>query len=162
MATTQDTFTQYTTLGYHGALNTDFAWWADSPHAEGGSIGFGVAVQYGTADDQAIVVATGATEGDILGVTLRTQAVENVFSGTEQVSEYAEGKAMSVLKKGRMFVTVSDGSTAGGQVYIVPDTGEIVSSADDGAATPVPNIALPRSRFVRTVAAGETTEIELA
>lgn len=155
MATTQDTFDQYTQLGYHGALNTDFAWWADSPKAEGGSIGFGVAVQYGTADDQAVVVATGATEGDIIGVTLRTQAVESVFIGTEQVSEYAVGKAMSVLKKGRMFVTVSDGSTAGGQVYIVPDTGELVST--EGT-----NIALPGARFVRTVAAEEVSEIELA
>jgi len=152
MATTQDTFTQYTTLGYHGALNTNFHWWADSPHAEGAAVAFGVAVQYGTADDQAVVVATGAAAADILGVTLRTQSVENNAS---DVPEYAEGKAMSVLKKGRMFVTVADGSTAGGQVYITPNTGVLVSTVGT-------NIALPNARFVRTVGAGETTEIELA
>lgn len=152
MAVTQDVFQQYTTLGYNGALNTDFPWWASSPHAEGGAIGFGIAVQFGTADDQAEPVATGASAGDIIGVTLRTQSVENNASDE---SEYAEGKAMSVLQKGRMFVSVSDGSTAGGQVWIVPDTGELVST--EGT-----NIALPNARFVRTVSSGETTEIELA
>lgn len=152
MAITQDTFEQYTTLGYHGALNTDFPWWAASPHAEGGDIGFGVAVAFGTADDQAVVAPTGASDEEIIGVTLRTQSVENNAAGE---SEYSVGKAMSVLTKGRMFITVSDGSTAGTPVYIVPDTGELVSTAGT-------NIQLPRARFVRTVAAGEVTEIELA
>lgn len=155
MAVTQDTFTQYTQLAYNGALNTDFDWWAASPLAEGGNIGFGVAVAFGTADDQGVPVPTGANAEQIIGVTLRTQAVENTIVSGEQVSLYQEGKAMSVLTKGRMFVTTADGSTAGTPVYIVPDTGEIVSTATD-------NIALPRARFVRTAAAGETTEIELA
>lgn len=152
MTVVQDTFTQYTDIGYHGALNTDFDWWASSPHAEGGAIGFGLAVQFGTADDQAEVVATGAAAEEILGVTLRTQSVENNASGE---SEYAEDKAMSVLTKGRMYITVSDGSTAGTPVYIVPDTGEIVSTEST-------NIVLPRARFVRTAGSGEITEIELA
>lgn len=155
MAVTQDTFTQYTQLAYNGALNTDFDWWAASPIAEGGDIGFGVAVAFGTEDSQGIPMPSGATAEQIIGVTLRTQAVENTLVAGEPESLYVEGKAMSVLSKGRMFVTTADGSTAGDPVYAVPDTGEVVSTAAD-------NIALPRARFVRTAAAGETTEIELA
>lgn len=154
MAVTQDTFTQYTDLAYNGQLNTDFDWWAASPLAEGGDIGFGVAVAFGTEDNQGVVVPTDATAEQIIGVTLRTQSVENSLVAGEQVSLYKEEYPMSVLTKGRMFVTVSDGSTAGTPVYIVPDTGEIVST--EGT-----NIALPRARFVRTAGAGETTEIEL-
>jgi hypothetical protein len=152
MATTQDTFDQYAQLGFNGALNTDFDWWAASPLAEGGAIGFGVAIGFGTEDNQGVPLPTGATELEFIGVSLRTQSVENNAAG---LSEYAEGSAMSVLSKGRMFVTVADGSTAGGQVYAVPDTGAIVSTTGT-------NIALPRARFVRTVGAGETSEIELA
>lgn len=151
MTVTQDTFQQYTTLGYHGALNTNFPWWTDSLHAEGAAVGFGLAIQYGTADDQGEVVATGATANDIVGITLRTQAVENNAS---DVSEYAEDKAMSVLRKGRVFLTVADGSTAGADVYIVPDTGEIVSTVGS-------NIQLPNARFVRTVGNGEVSEVEI-
>jgi len=40
-------------------------------------------------------------------------------------------------------------------VYITPNTGVLVSTVGT-------NIALPNARFVRTVGAGETTEIELA
>lgn len=152
MATTQDTFNQYSFIGFNGALNRDFPWWASSPKAEGGAIAFGVAVAFGTADDQAVVVPTGATAEQIIGVTLRTQSVENNASDE---SEYSVGKAMSVLQKGRMYVTVSDGSTAGDPVYIVPDTGEIVSTVGS-------NIQLPRAKFVRTAGAAEVTEIELA
>lgn len=155
MTVIQDTFTQYAQLGYNGALNTDFPWWAASPLAEGEDIEFGVAVAFGTEDNQAVPVPTGATAEQIIGVTLRTQAVENTLVSGDPVSLYVEGKAMSVLTKGRMFISVSDGSTAGDPVYVVPDTGEIVSTATD-------NITLPRARFVRTVGSGETTEIELA
>ena len=155
MTIMQDTFTQYAQLGYHAAINTNFKWWAASPLAEGGGIGFGVAVAYGTSYNQAVPVPEGTTAGDIIGITLRTQAVENTLINGEQVPVYSEGKAMSALTKGRMFLVVPDGSTAGQPVYAVPGTGEIVSTATG-------NIALPRARFVRTVGAGETTEIELA
>lgn len=149
MAITQDTFAQYASIGYHGQQNTDFPAWIGSYHAEGSAIGFGVAVGFGTADSQA--KAGGAASADLIGVTLRTQAVENNASGNP---EYAEGRAMSVLEKGRMYVTVADGATRGGQVYVVPGTGELVSTEDD-------NIALTGARFLRTAAAGEITEIEL-
>lgn len=151
MATTQDTFTQYAGIGYHGQLNTDYPSWIGSQHAEGGAIGFGVAVAIGTGDNQATLPASGAASADLIGVTVRTQAVENNIDGD---SEYTEGRAMSVLEKGRMFVTVSDGAARGDAVYVVPLTGELVSTATD-------NVALTGARFLRTAAAGEVTEIEI-
>lgn len=149
MAITQDTFSQYAGIGYHGQQNTDYPSWIGSYHAEGGPIGFGVAVGFGTGDGQA--KAGGAASSDLIGVTVRTQAVENSAAGE---SEYAENQAMSVMEKGRMYVAVSDGATRGAQVYVVPATGEIVSTATD-------NIALTGARFLRTAAAGEITEIEI-
>lgn len=149
MAVTQDAFNQYAGIGFHGQLNTAYPSWIGSPLAEGGAIGFGVAVGAGTNDDQA--VAGGADSAALIGVTLRTQAVENNAAGE---SEYREGQAMSVLEKGRMFLAVSDGATRGAQVYVVPATGEIVSTETD-------NVALTGARFLRTAAAGEITEIEI-
>lgn len=149
MATTQDTFSQYADIGYHGQQNTDFPSWIGSYHAEGGSIPFGVAVSFGTEDHQALL--GGATAAVLIGVTVRTQSVENTIAGD---SEYAEDRVMSVMEKGRMFVTVSDGATRGDPVYVVPATGEIVSTATD-------NVALTGARFVRAAAAGEVAEIEI-
>jgi len=156
MSVTQDTFSQYAVIGFHGQQNTDFPAWISSQHAEGGAIPFGVAVSYGTADHQAVI--GGASAGVLIGVTVRTQAVENNAAGE---SVYAEVKAMSVMEKGRLYVTVSDGATRGGQVYVVQATGELVSSANDGAATPVAYVALTGARFVRSCAAGEVSEIEI-
>lgn len=149
MSVTQDTFGQYAVIGFHGQQNTDFPSWISSQHAEGGNIGFGVAVSHGTGDHQAVI--GGAASADLIGVTVRTQAVENNAAGE---SLYVEGRAMSVMEKGRMYVVVSDGSTRGAQVYVVPATGELVST--EGT-----NVALTGARFVRSVAAGEVSEIEI-
>lgn len=148
---TQDTFSQYAGIGYHGQQNTDFPAWISSHHAEGGDIGFGVAVVFGTADKQAALPGASFAAGDVIGVTLRTQAVEN---NVDQKSEYAENRIMSVMEKGRMFISVSDGATRGDAVYIVPSTGELVSTSTN-------NVALTGARFLRTAAAGEITEIEI-
>ena len=145
----QDTFNQYADIAYHAQLNTDFPRWVDSFHAEGSSIGFGVAVSRGTLDTQAVL--GGANTSDIIGVTLRTHAVENDIAG---IPTYDKNRLMSVLKKGRMYLRISDGSVNGAQVYVVPATGEIVSTAAD-------NVALDRAEFVRTTAAGGITEIEI-
>lgn len=151
MTTTQDTFSQYANIGYHGQLNKDFPFWIESPKAEGSDIGFGLGVSFGTADDQAMIPDEYAAAADLIGVTVRTQAVENNAS---DVPVYTEGRAMSVLKKGRMYVKVSDGSTRGEQVYVVPETGELVSTQGS-------NLALAGATFVRTVGAGEISEIEI-
>lgn len=150
---TQDTFEQYAAIGYHGQLNTNFNWNAASPLAEASDIPFGVAVVYGTADDQATLPGAAAEAADIVGITLRTQSVENTVDDT---SVYREGRAMSVLVDGRMFIAAPDGSTAGAPVYVVPVTGVITSDAATGA-----NVELPNARFVRTAAAGGITEIQL-
>jgi len=149
MSVTQDTFSQYAGIGFHGQQNTDFPSWISSQHAEGGAIPFGVAVSFGTADHQAKL--GGASSGVLIGVTVRTQAVENNAAGE---SVYRQDQAMSVMQKGRMYVTVADGATRGAQVYVVPATGELVSTATD-------NVALTGARFVRACAAGEVSEIEI-
>jgi len=149
MSVTQDTFSQYSGIGFHGQQNTDFPSWISSQHAEGGAIPFGVAVSFGTADHQAVL--GGASSGVLIGVTVRTQALENNAAGE---SVYRQDQAMSVMQKGRMYVTVADGATRGAQVYVVPATGELVSTAAN-------NVALTGARFVRACAAGEVSEIEI-
>ena len=149
MSVTQDTFNQYAVIGFHGQQNTDFPSWISSQHAEGGAIPFGVAVSFGTADNQAVI--GGAESGSLIGVTLRTHAVEN---NANDLPEYRENQSMSVMEKGRMYVVVADGSTRGDPVYVVPATGALVSTATD-------NVALTGARFVRSAAAGEVSEIEI-
>lgn len=149
---TQDTFNQYASLGYHGQLNTAFPFEIISAKAEGSDIGFGLAVFDGTADDQAALPGASPTSPALSGLTIRTTyAVDNNASQVPLVKEF---DTMSLLKKGRMFVTVSDGSAKKGQVYVVPLTGELVSTSTD-------NVALVGVTFVRTAAAGEVTEIEI-
>lgn len=158
MAITQTSFDQYSAIGYHGQLNTDFPMWIESPIAEGGYIPFGVAVAYGTGDNQAVVATAATAAADIIGITVRNHAVAaNAYmTPGDQDSAYsgfAEGRPMSVLKKGRMYVTVSDGSARGEAVYVTAD-GELVSTATD-------NVALPNAKFVKTMGADEITEIEI-
>lgn len=165
MAITQTSFDQYSSIGYHGQLNTDFPMWIESPIAEGGYIPFGVAVAYGTGDNQAVVATTDTDAADIIGITVRNHAVAANAYGTPYdqdtaFSGFQEGRPMSVLKKGRMYVTVADGSARGDAVYVTAG-GEITSAADDGGAEPVANVALPNAKFVKTVGAGEITEIEI-
>ncbi len=149
MSVTQDTFGQYAVIGFHGQQNTDYPAWISSQHAEGGAIPFGVAVSFGTADNQAVV--GGATSGVLIGVTLRTHAVEN---NAGDLPEYRQNQSMSVMEKGRMYVVVADGATRGDPVYVVPATGALVSTATD-------NVALTGARFLRSAAAGEVSEIEI-
>lgn len=149
MSVTQSDFSQYSAIGFHGQLNTDFPSRIVSKHAEGGAVAFGVAVSYGTGDTRAVI--GGATAAVLIGVTLRSHAVENSALG---LPVYDEDKPMSVLVSGRMYAIVSDGSTQGGQVYQVPATGALVSTA-------TANVALTGARFVRTAAAGEVSEIEI-
>lgn len=152
MAVTQDVFTQYGQIGFHGQQNSAFPAWIDSQHAEGSDIGFGVAVVAGTADDQSALPATGFATGDIVGVTLRSQASE--VNSANAVTAYAEDNAMSVLKTGRLYLTVSDGATRGGPAYVVVDTGEIVSTAGT-------NVLLTGAKWVTSAGAGEVAELEI-
>ena len=148
MAVVQNDFSQYGEIGFHGQINTDYPRKVSTQHAEGSSIGFGLGVSYGTADKQALL---GGAAADLIGVTVRTQAVENDSDG---VPVYRENQAMSVMESGRMFLKVSDGSERGKPVYVVEATGELVSTASD-------NVLLAGAKFVRTAAAEAITEIEI-
>ena len=152
MAITQDVFTQYSQIGFHGQQNSAFPAWIDSQHAEGGDIGFGVAVVRGTADDQAALPTAGFVTGDIVGVTLRSQASE--VDSANAVTAYAENNAMSVLKTGRIYLTVSDGATRGDPAYVVVNTGEIVSTVGS-------NVLLTGATWVTSAGAGEVAELEI-
>lgn len=86
-------------------------------------IGFGVAVQRGAADNGALIGAVAAT--DFVGVTIRDI--------TQEEDEYAEGRTMGVMQRGRIWVTVGGDVTAGGDVTFSATTGVLSSAAAGGA-----------------------------
>ena len=152
MINLQNNFDQYALKGFHGQLNKSFPSWIASRHAEGGSLGFGVVVVAGTKDDQCVLPPTDPSASYVLGVTERTQAVENDAAGK---SAYRESTPVSIVQKGVMYVAVADGCTQGGKVYFKKDTGEIVSTSTD-------NFELVGAKFTTTVSAGEVAQLELS
>lgn len=94
------------------------------------------------------------------GFALHTQAVENVLSGTNL--GYAPQSAISVLRRGRVYVQVEDAVVAGGQVFIrhVAGAGEQLGAARsdvDGSDAS----ALPSASFVTAASAGGLAIVEI-
>ena len=121
----------------------------------------GVFVCYDAADGACKVPAAAAsvpTTG--FGFVKKDVATERQ-SG--QTVDYPAKAGVTVMRRGRMFVTTEDLSTFGGPVYIritangagKLQLGACRSDADSGNA-----ILLPGCRFIRTLAATGLTEIE--
>jgi len=96
-----------------------------------------------------------------LGVTVHTQALEQAAVGSTNVG-YAAYSSMSVLRKGRIYVTVEDAVTKGGGVYVrytasgAYTIGSFRSDSDSGKAA-----LLPGSRFVRAAEVSRITILEV-
>jgi hypothetical protein len=98
-------------------------------------IGFGVAVQRGTSDNEALIGAVAAT--DFVGVTIRDV--------NRAEDEYAQYDNMGVMQRGRIWVTVGGDVVAGDNVTFSATTGVLSSAAASG------------SQFAITGAVWETT-----
>jgi hypothetical protein len=99
------------------------------------------------------------TAGLVAGVTVHTQALEQAASNAVG---YAADSAMSVMRKGRIYVAVEDAVTKGGTPYVRYTAngsftiGSFRSDDDSSKAA-----ALPCARYARAAAAGGITVLEL-
>ena len=102
--------------------------------------------------------------GTALGFTLHTQAVtQNLTStGSSGSDGYALGDAMSVCRKGRLYVQVEDAVVAGNDVYVryVADTGETLGACRSDADTSDAAV-LPSAKYRSSAAAGGIAIVEI-
>ncbi len=121
----------------------------------------GIFVAYDAADDAVKIPALAAqvtTTG--CGFVKKDVATERQQG---QTVDYPAKAGVTVMRRGRMFVTTEDLSTYGGQVFVritangagKLQLGAVRSDGDGGNA-----IALPGCRFIRTLAATGLTELE--
>ena len=139
----QTSYSILTDARFHGSLadlnNNEI----DSLKAEGGAIGFGVIVSSGTDDDQGVI---GVVAGKIKGITIRDLNREGALS-TAAIG-YAETDPMSILRTGRISLTIPTGGNKDDQL-LVNDTTGIIDVGTAGAGETQLNAFLEE-----TVAAG--------
>jgi hypothetical protein len=87
----------------------------DTYACEDTSIGFGIIVQRGTADDEAKIGGN-----DIVGVTVRIRKELESDGSTVQYNQY---EAMDVAVAGRFWCTIDGGGNAGDRLYYNATTG---------------------------------------
>ncbi len=101
---------------------------------------FGRAVCRGTADRDVKLPTSAAEAAACIGVTLLSQSIESSATGDPQ---YPVGSDVPVLKKGRVWVQVTEAVVAGSPVYVryatgLADTGDVdkggFSDTGDGTA----------------------------
>ena len=132
------------------------------------AIGFGLCVCQDPQDDdkaRSPIAATDITaSGTVLGITAHMQAiVQNLTStGSDGSDGYILGEAMSVLRKGRIYVQVEDAVTAGNDVYVryVAGTGETLGAFRSDADTSDAAV-LPGAKYRTSAAASGITIIEI-
>ena len=132
------------------------------------AIGFGYFVCQDPQDvnkARSPITATDVTaSGTALGITMHTQAVtQNLIStGSDGSDGYALGSAMSIMRKGRIYVQVEDAVVAGNDVYIrhVAGAGETLgacrSDADGSDAS-----VLPGAKYRSSAAASGIAIVEI-
>lgn len=99
--------------------------------------------------------------GTVLGVTVHTQAIEQAVLNANNVG-YPLAYAMSVLRRGRIWVYVEDAVVAGAQAFVrAVATGSEKLGAFRSDVDGTDAGALPGSRFKLTAGAGELTILEI-
>jgi len=96
-----------------------------------------------------------------LGITVHSQAFEQALLNADNEG-YPHQSAMSICRRGRVYVEVEDAVTVGGQVFVrfsagaTEQLGAMRSDADTADA-----VALPYARFKTSAAAGGIAIVEL-
>jgi len=121
----QTTYTKLHNAAYAGLIADLEPKEVVSKHAEGGDIGFGLAVSRGTADDQ-------ATKGGsaVLGVTVRSLDREGAV--TTGAVDYDQYSTMAVMRAGYCWVNVQDTGSPGAALNYNTTTG-LIGVGDPGA-----------------------------
>lgn len=143
-----DTFDQYAFGHYPGQVEDMGLQEIVTRLAIGSDIGYGLAVS-DIDNRSASLVSDDYTNPT--GITVRESVRDN---NSDDTPVYPEDHEMSVMRVGRIWVTVADGATAGDPVYVDPDDGSIVSTAYG-------NTQFPNATFKTTAAAGELALVQL-
>lgn len=113
----QSTYNRYAPDGANGAAASMHGWDADSKQAEA-TIGFGLAVSKGEADD-------GVVKGGALFVGVAMRDITLVHTTPDQ---YEDGDNMAVMTRGDIWITVEDAVVAQTAVTYNASTGQLGSS----------------------------------
>lgn len=89
----------------------------NTQNAGGASIGLGLAVQGGSADNLCAVLDAATVDADLLGIAVKS--LDGSINGMDgEATAFGPGKTVSVMKKGRAVVPVEGAVTKGGDVYV--------------------------------------------
>lgn len=127
-----------------------------------GTVPFGYGVVAGTADNQ--VEVAGDDGDDFVGISLfchtRPQGIDQSAAKGEQFStgaEYRDGDTVNVLRRGRVYVTVTANVSAGDDAYV-----DVLTSGEEGQFTNVSTDNLAINGIFRTSAdSGELAVVEV-
>ena len=158
MAIAQDTFQQYRDNAYDGQVSTIEVADIISRVVETSALKFGRAVIVGTAARSCKNVS-GAAATAVIGVTVRSMAVEN---NSSDAPEYAVGDVASVIRRGRIYVKCIGGAAKGASVYVVVNTaggneiGQLRGTSDS-----TNTVTLAKAFWTEAVSDGLIGEIQL-
>jgi len=102
-----------------------------------------------------------SAENSALGITVHSQSFEQALLNADNEG-YPHQSAMSICRKGRVYVEVEDAVAVGGKVYVrftagaTEQQGAMRSDTDSGDA-----VALPYARFKTSAAAGGIAIVEI-
>ena len=150
MATLQTTYNERITNASAGEIANTVTCDVDSYICEtAAGIGFGLAVQQGTAANEC---ALGVAANTFIGIT-----VKDPTRGPEDDDEYDQGSHVNVLYRGDIWVEVTHAVTVGGDVTAATTTGGLSSEA--AGAT---QIAISGARWMTAAAANGLAIVRLS
>jgi hypothetical protein len=123
-------------------------------------IPYGVAVTKGTTDKDVKLPTTSPEAVAMLGVAIISNDIPNTAYGT--APKYPVKSAVSVMRKGRVWVKVEEAVTAGDQAFVrfATGTGTILGSFRKSADTATA-VAIPGTRYLTSASANGLAIVDL-
>ena len=94
---------------------------ANTQTAGGTAIGLAVAVQYGSADAFAAASGAGMVDADVIGMTVRSEAIQTQQGNDLAVNaldEHAAGRTLAVMREGTLVALAEEAVTKGAGVFV--------------------------------------------
>jgi len=117
----QLTYTKNTRNALVGLVSDLGPYRIESYTNETGIVPFGLGVQHGTAEGDA-VLGSGTAGLGFLGVATRHTAKENSVAGAEE-EQYAEKQTMAIIREGSVWVELAAGGVRSNLIYMIEATG---------------------------------------
>jgi hypothetical protein len=144
--TVQSSYSRYQSAGVAGAFADMSGWDADSLICESASIGFGLAVSAGTADNGAVLG----------GATFRGISVRDITVVHSTADRYEQHDNMAAAVRGDIWVLTATAVVNRKQAYYNSSTGEIGGSGISNA------VAIAGAVFLDTAGSGAMARVRLS